>query len=83
MVLDHVPDDDEIEELAHKHLEEYPAEEAHARIQITYEPPEFLGIGEQDQIGAFMRDGAACILVIYMAEGEDCDDDDDEELDDW
>jgi hypothetical protein len=70
MVLDHVPDSDEIEELAYLHLDDFPADEATAQVEILYSPPDWLNIAEQDQMGAYMRDGAACILVIYMCEGD-------------
>jgi hypothetical protein len=78
VVLDHVPDSEEVADLAAVHLEEFPAEEAFAKCQITYEAPDFLSIGERDQIGAYLRDGSACVLVIYMSEGS-CDDDEDDE----
>jgi hypothetical protein len=70
MVMDHVPDEDEIEELAYLHLDDFPADEATAQCEILYAPPDWLNIAEQDQMGAYIRDGAACILVIYMCEGD-------------
>lgn len=69
MVLDHVPDREEVAELATLHLEEYPADEASASCEIVYTPPDWLEVYEQDQMAAYLRDGAACILVIYMREG--------------
>ena len=69
MVLDHVPDTEEITELAAVHLDDFPAEEAHASCEIVYTPPQWLEVHEQDQMSAFLRDGAACILIIYMMEG--------------
>ena len=54
-----------------KHLDEYEAEEAHASCDIVYTPPEWLEVHERDQMSAHLRDGAACILVIYMREGSD------------
>jgi len=75
--MDHVPDADEVAELAYVHLEEFPSEDAVASCEILYEAPSWLSVGEQDQFGAFLRDGAACILVVYMQEGEL----EDEELD--
>lgn len=80
MVLDHVPDAEEVTELASLHLEEFPADDAHASCEIVYEPPKWLDIHERDQMSAFIRDGAACILVIYMQEGDLEMDEDDEEL---
>lgn len=78
MVMDHVPDAEEVTELAGLHLEEFPADDAHASCEIVYEPPTWLDIHERDQMSAFIRDGAACILVIYMQEGDlEIDEDDD------
>lgn len=78
MVMDHIPDADEVSELAQIHLDDFPSDEAHASCEIVYEPPSWLDVHEQDQMSAFLRDGAACILVIYMQEGalESADDDD-------
>lgn len=70
MVLDHVPDADEVAELAHMHLDEFEADEAHASCEILYKPPTWLSTAEQDQMSAYLRDGAACILVVYMREGD-------------
>lgn len=70
MVLDHEPDAEECSELATFHLEDFPAEEAYATIEITHSPPEWLELYEQDQMGAYLRDlPNACILIIYMQEG--------------
>lgn len=72
MVMDHVPDEDEVAELAEMHLEDFPADEAFAKCSIVYQAPDFLCVGERDQINAYLRDGAVCVLVVYMEEGE-CD----------
>lgn len=77
MVMDHVPDEDEVGELASLHLEEFPADEAFASCEIVYEPPSWLEVFERDQFAAHLRDGAACILVVYMQEG--CVDEEDDE----
>jgi hypothetical protein len=69
IVLDHEPDAAEVSELATFHLESFPADEAHATCEIVYEPPQWLDVHEQDQMGAHLRDGAKCILIIYMQEG--------------
>lgn len=71
MVLDHMPDDDEIEDLAYDRLEEFPAEEATATIDIVYKAPEWMSTAEQDQINAHMRDGGVCIVVVYMSDEEE------------
>lgn len=76
MVLDHIPDEDEIADYAAAHLEEFPADEAYARCSVMYKAPMFLEVGERDQINAHVRDGAACILVIYMCEGDGADEED-------
>jgi hypothetical protein len=76
MVLDHIPDAGEVTEIASHHLEDFPAEEAHATCELVYEPPTWLDVHERDQMGAFMRDGAACILIVYMREGNLEEDDD-------
>lgn len=80
MVLDHMPDSDEIEDLAEKHLEDYPAEEAYATVELLHEAPDWLSVHEQDQMNAHLRDGAACILVVYMQEGDgDCEEEEDDD----
>lgn len=80
IVLDEVPDSDTVSELASKHLEEFPAEAAFATCEIVYEVPQWLDVHDQDQMGAFLRDGAACLLVVYMEEeDEDADDLEDDE----
>jgi len=82
MVLPHVPEPDEIAEYASHHLEDFPAENAYATVEITKTPPDWLDLHEQDQMAAHLRDGGdeMCILVIYMQEdleGDDGDDSDD------
>lgn len=80
MVLDHLPDADEIEELADEHLENYPAEEAYATVELLHQAPDWLATHEQDQMNAFLRDDKnACILVVYMQEGDFEDDEDEDE----
>jgi hypothetical protein len=82
MVLDHLPDADEIEDLAEAHLEDYPAEQAYATVELLHRAPDWLSIHEQDQMNAFLRDDPnACILVVYMQEGDIEDEDEDEEDD--
>lgn len=71
MVLDHYPDHDEVSELASYHLEDFPADEAHATVDIVHEPPDWLAVHERDQMAAHMRDGGpdCCVVIIYMQEG--------------
>lgn len=86
MVMDHVPDSDEVTELATLHLDEFPADFAHATVEIVNEPPQWLEVHERDQMAAFLRDGGpeTCILVIYMQEAsEDELEDEDEDADDF
>lgn len=85
MVLDHVPDSDEVTELASLHLDEFPAEFAHATVEIVKDPPEWLDVHERDQMGAHLRDGGpdTCILVIYMQEASEEELDEDEDADDY
>lgn len=83
MVMDHVPDAEEVSELATFHLEDFPAEEAHATCEIVYTAPVWLELYEQDQMNAHLRDGAACVLVIYMQEGALEEEDEDEDEEDW
>lgn len=85
MVLDHYPSHDEVTELASYHLEEFPADEAHATVDIVREPPEWLEVHERDQMAAHLRDGGpdCCVLVIYMQEGALDEDEDEFEDDDF
>lgn len=78
IVLDHLPDDEEVSDLALAHLEDFPAEEAHASCEIVYQAPSWLEVHERDQMDAYIRDGAACILVVYMVEG--CGDDSEDDF---
>lgn len=82
MVYDHIPDEDEIAEVAAQHLDDFPADDAYASVDIVYKAPDFLSIHEQDQVNAFLRDGSKCVLVIYMQEGVLDEDDDDDDMDD-
>lgn len=71
MVLDHVPSDQEIEEIAYSHLEEFDADEATATFELVHKAPDWMNICEQDQINAYVRDQPrSIILVVYMVEGE-------------
>lgn len=77
MVLDYVPDEDQIEEFVFTHLDDFPADEASARVEVLYAAPDWMGVADRDQISAHLRDGSKCVLVIYMYEGTDEDEDDD------
>lgn len=79
MVLDYYPDDEEIEDLAYGALEDFTDENASAKTEVVYKAPEWMDIGEQDQINAFVRDGVkgTCVLVIYMSEGDFLDEEED------
>lgn len=82
MVLPHTPEPDEIAEYASHHLEDFPAEDAFATIEITRTPPDWLDLYEQDQMSAHLRDGGpeACILIIYMQEDPDPGDDSEDDF---
>lgn len=74
MVLDHVPDEDELEEYAFAQLEELDDETAEAVVDLRKEAPDWMTLSEQDQINAHMRDGSACVLVIYITFAGEYDD---------
>ncbi len=71
MVLPHYPSAEEVADLAEEQLEAFPAEEAHATVEIMDHPPTWLALHEQDQMDAFLRDlEGSCVLVVYMREGD-------------
>lgn len=75
-VLDEIPSEEDIEDYAYESLEEFDAESATATIELLDHPPEWMSVGEQDQINAYLRDGSVCVLVIYMRETDDAELDD-------
>lgn len=77
LVLDEVPTEDECNELAEELLDDFPAESVAVSFDIVYAAPDFMNISEQDQINAYLRDGSACVLVVYMADADDMDDEED------
>lgn len=78
IVLDHRPSDEEIEDLAYAHLDEFGADQATASFEILSGAPDWMNVCEQDQINAHMRDSSgSVVLVIYMVEGEFSDDEED------
>lgn len=83
LVRDHYPTDDEIDELTHMYLDDYPADYAKATSEVIRKAPDFMATCEQDQINAHLRDGGPRfhVLVVYMQEIEPFDDDDDEDYD--
>lgn len=78
VVLDHYPDEEEVEEIAYLHLEDYTDGPAHARVEVIPKAPVWMEVGERDQINAHLRDGgkSCCVVVVYMREGEDEDSED-------
>lgn len=78
MVLDEIPDEQDLEEIVCAHLDSIDEDEVEASIDIVYEAPDWLTTGEQDQVNAHLRDGGACVLVLYITVGESAYDEDDE-----
>jgi hypothetical protein len=83
VVLNHYPTEDEVDEITYEHLEKFDADYATAVAQIVRIAPSFMSICEQDQINAFIRDGGprTHILVVYMEEAEEPDENDEYEDD--
>ena len=71
MVLDEIPTDEDIEELVYAHLDAMDEDNVEATIDIIYTAPDWMSICEQDQINAHLRDGGACVLVLYLTIEED------------
>lgn len=79
MVLDEMPSDEDIDELVNAHLETLDEDDGiEISVDITDRAPDWMEIGEQDQVNAHLRDGGACVLVLYITELEDGYSDDDE-----
>lgn len=72
MVLDEMPSDEDIDELVNAHLETLDDEDnIEISVDITKRAPEWMDIGEQDQVNAHLRDGGVCVLVLYITILED------------
>lgn len=70
MVLDEMPTEEDIEELVLAHLDTLDDDEdVSASIDIVYKAPEWMDVCEQDQVNAHLRDGGACVLVLYITVG--------------
>jgi hypothetical protein len=67
MVLDEMPDQEDLDELVEAHLDTFDGtEDVEISIDILYKAPDWMDICEQDQVNAHMRDGGVCIVVLYV-----------------
>lgn len=72
MVLDEIPSEEDIDELVCAHLETLDEDDnIEVSVDIVKKAPEWMDIGEQDQVNAHMRDGGVCVLVLYITILED------------
>lgn len=72
MVLDEYPTEEDIDEMIADHLDIFDDEDnIEVSVDITEKAPEWMDIGEQDQVNAHMRDGGRCVLVLYVTILED------------
>ena len=72
MVLDEMPSEEDIEEMIDAHLDTFGDDEGiSVSVDITDKAPDWMEIGEQDQVNAHMRDGGVCVLVLYITVLED------------
>ena len=72
MVLDEMPSEEDIDEMIHEHLDAYDDEDnVEVSVDIIKKAPEWMDIGEQDQVNAHLRDGGVCVLVLYITVFED------------
>lgn len=79
MVLDEMPSEEDIDEMVNAQLDDYDDDESiSVSVDITYKAPDWMDIGEQDQVNAHMRDGGVCVLVLYITVLEDDQADDDD-----
>lgn len=79
MVLDEFPSDEQVDEMIAEHLDAFDEDDGiEVSVDITEKAPDWMDIGEQDQVNAHMRDGGVCVLVLYITILEDgfLDDDD-------
>lgn len=72
MVLDEMPSEEDIDEMIDAHLDTFGDDEGiSVSVDITDKAPDWMEIGEQDQVNAHMRDGGVCVLVLYITVLED------------
>ena len=72
MVLDEMPSEEDIDEMIDAHLDTFGDDEGiSVSVDITDKAPDWMEIGEQDQVNAHMRDGCVCVLVLYITVLED------------
>lgn len=70
MVLDSYPSEEELEDLIFTHLDAMEEDDVEATIDLVDKAPDWMDIGEQDQINAHLRDGGVIVLVLYLTIGE-------------
>lgn len=77
MVLDEMPSEEDIDEFVAAHLETLDEDDSiEVSVDVTDRAPDWMDIGEQDQVNAHLRDGGVCVLVLYITVLEDGYDDD-------
>ena len=74
MVLDEMPSEEDIDNFVAEHLEALDDDDSiEISVDVTDRAPDWMDIGEQDQVNAHLRDGGACVLVLYITILEDDD----------
>lgn len=79
MVLDEIPSEEDIDEIISAQLDDFDEEESiSVSVDVSDKAPDWMDIGEQDQVNAHMRDGGVCVLVLYITilEDDSAEDDD-------
>jgi hypothetical protein len=72
MVLDEMPTEEDLDELVCAHLDTLDEDDnIEISIDVSTKAPEWMDIGEQDQVNAHMRDGGVCVVVLYVTILED------------
>ncbi len=70
IVLDEYPSEEDIQDLVYSHLDAMDEDDVEATIDLSDKAPDWMDIGEQDQINAHLRDGGVCVLILYITIGE-------------
>lgn len=80
MVLDEMPSEEDIDDFIAAHLDTLDEDDnVEVSVDVSNKAPDWMDIGEQDQINAHLRDGGVCVLVLYITVFEDEYTDDDDE----
>ncbi len=78
MVLDEVPSEEDIDAMIAEHIEALDEEDnVEVNVDVSDKAPDWMDIGEQDQINAHLRDGGVCVLVLYITVFDGYTDEDD------